>query len=425
MISYNHLHLPKKITFNGGEGEITYLYTANGNKVSKTVTEGTTITNTHYLDGFQYVEDDLEFFPHAEGYVKHMLQDNGPLFNYVYNYTDHLGNIRLRYAQDPQTQALTILEEDHYYPFGLKHKGYESEHKIFEFEESSSTVVLIPITPDLTESYKYKFGGKELQSEFGIEMYDFGARNYDPAIGRWMNVDPLAEKYYGINPYAYVFNNPAQLIDPDGRKVEYVREEGQSRKEFRQARREFKSRNRELSRNSLTHKNNFQQLKQSDNTHSISFNRGKGSSVERIGDINRDKGNSTNISIDLEQQSDGNQGNEFVIAHEVGHGVENDNGTASPFEYNASLNDTDIVNRVFENNAKNEEFNESQASHIENIVRGEVSQSTGTVVPLRETYTINVESFVNGVYNKKKEVINVIRKNYDYYGSPNEKTQND
>lgn len=219
LISYNHLHLPKKITFNGGEGEITYLYTANGNKVSKTVTEGTTITNTHYLDGFQYVDDDLEFFPHAEGYVKHMLQDNGPLFNYVYNYTDHLGNIRLRYAQDPQTQALTILEEDHYYPFGLKHKGYESEHKIFEFEESSSTVVLIPITPDLTERYKYKFGGKELQSEFGIEMYDFGFRNYQPDLGRWFNIDPLAEKYYDNSSYVYTLNNPIVYIDPDGCEV--------------------------------------------------------------------------------------------------------------------------------------------------------------------------------------------------------------
>src|SRR5690606_36554544 len=166
----------------------------------------------------------LEFFPHAEGYVKHMLQDNGPLFNYVYNYTDHLGNIRLRYAQDPQTQALTILEEDHYYPFGLKHKGYESEHKIFEFEESSSTVVLIPITPDLMERYKYKFNGMELQSEFNLEMYDFGARNYDPALGRWMNIDPLAEKMRRHSPYNYAFNNPIYFIDPDG--MEGVANEG-------------------------------------------------------------------------------------------------------------------------------------------------------------------------------------------------------
>ncbi len=62
----------------------------------------------------------------------------------------------------------------------------------------------------------YKFGGKEYQDEFDINTYDFGARNYDPALGRWMNIDPLAELSRKFSPYAYALDNPIFFIDPDG-----------------------------------------------------------------------------------------------------------------------------------------------------------------------------------------------------------------
>jgi RHS repeat-associated protein len=88
-----------------------------------------------------------------------------------------------------------ILEENHYYPFGLKHSY-------------TNTVV---------SDYKYKYNGKELQDELGLNLYDYGARNYDPAIGRWMNIDPLAEKYFNQSPFNYAANNPVVFVDYDGR----------------------------------------------------------------------------------------------------------------------------------------------------------------------------------------------------------------
>ncbi|REC73630.1 hypothetical protein DRF60_19030, partial [Chryseobacterium elymi] len=102
-----------------------------------------------------------------------------------------------------------VLEENNYYPFGLKHEGYNA------------------LTGN--SAYKYQYNSKELQQETG--QYDYGARFYMPDIGRWGVVDPLAEKYINWSPYTYSINNPIRWIDPDGRGVTDVVLRGDQAKE--------------------------------------------------------------------------------------------------------------------------------------------------------------------------------------------------
>ena len=332
-ISYNHLNLPRTVSF-GGSDEIEYIYDATGIKLEKMVTDNSTVTKTYYAGNYIYEEgssgEELKFFSHPEGYVE---PDGQGSYNYIYQYKDHLGNIRLSYELDEENsiiinedfqtgtydwssnpinnnvvitnanQELNIsiknkwnssskyvtftpgepihiefdfvnvdmvspilfvkeringvwepnserdvihlnqdghyvldlnptgdylrlyfekgsssdngtvtsfkvdnlvitqniletIEENNYYPFGLKHKGYN---------------YVINGT-----DHPYGFGGKEEQDELGLNTLDFGARNYSPDLGRWMNIDNFAERAPSITPYRYGFNNPIKFFDPDG-----------------------------------------------------------------------------------------------------------------------------------------------------------------------------------------------------------------
>jgi len=220
-ISYNHLNLPVKVAFNIGNDKIEYLYDANGKKMRKstpfastTAQGGIGATQVDYLDGFQYQDGILKFFPTAEGYV---LKTRN-VYSYVYNYTDHLGNVRLSYAFDQVLGTVKILEENHYYPFGLKHTNYNTD--ILAAQEKSNLITFkamaAPVSPVPQIVYNYKYNGKEFQDERGLNTYDYGFRQYMPDIGRFGNIDMLAELAYDLTPNRYCFNNPIRFTDPTG-----------------------------------------------------------------------------------------------------------------------------------------------------------------------------------------------------------------
>jgi len=72
---------------------------------------------------------------------------------------------------------------------------------------------------------KYTYGGKEIQSDFGLDLLDFHNRYMDPAIGRFISVDKLADHPNQIDKsvYAYAWNDPIRLNDPDGNCPECVK----------------------------------------------------------------------------------------------------------------------------------------------------------------------------------------------------------
>ncbi|WP_339625733.1 RHS repeat-associated core domain-containing protein, partial [uncultured Winogradskyella sp.] len=328
-ITYNHLNLPEQVFLSGGN--IQYIYDATGIKQKKIVSTGTT---TEYAGNYIYQDGNLKMFSHSEGYAEPatVLARGGILnFDYVYQYKDHLGNIRLSYKDiNPSTNVnldddfnsttdgwsnpgtgsvnnnnqklnvnianrwnssqknlavtpgvpiriefdfergnmeyptffvkeringvwesnsnrdaiynipdghnvldltltgdfikiyfeksnasdngtlttcyvdnfkltqidLEILEENNYYPFGLKHKGYNN---------------VINGT-----DHKYGFQEQEENEELGLNWISFKWRNHDPAIGRFMNIDPLTEDYMDWGPYVFSGNRVIDSRELEG-----------------------------------------------------------------------------------------------------------------------------------------------------------------------------------------------------------------
>ena len=178
-IQYNCLNLPSRVMFANGNS-ISYLYDAAGRKLRTVhVLEGDSVT-TDYCGNVVYENGVPQILLTEVGYVS--LTDG----KYHYYLKDHQGNNRVVVDEEG-----TVEEVNHYYPFG----------GVF-----SST----------GDAQPYKYNGKELDRKGGLDWYDYGARMYDAALGRFMKTDRFSEKYVSLSLYQYGANNPVNNIDVNG-----------------------------------------------------------------------------------------------------------------------------------------------------------------------------------------------------------------
>lgn len=228
-IEYDNLNNPKRIIFSNGS-EISYVYSPDGRRLKRTHVmdlrsamvgrdtlelvkdtimephEGSIVSRksimapdniaikyiisdvTEYNDNLVY-DNGLVLFMFPGGYLSFYPKNNQTPNLYYYT-KDHLGNNRAVVCENGDIKQIT-----HYYPFG----GVFGDAAInASFQQ-------------------YKYNGKELDTMHGLNMYDYGARMYNPILLVWDRMDPFCEKYYHISPYAYCGNNPVNRIDPDGK----------------------------------------------------------------------------------------------------------------------------------------------------------------------------------------------------------------
>ncbi len=164
-------------------------------------TGGTTLYTQHYIDGIEYKDAGIEAIYHDEG----RFYNASGTYRREYYIRDHLGNVRIAFSDLNNNGVIAtpgeILQETHYDPFGWRLEGAYMNNS----------------APD----NMYQYNGKENNTDHGLNLLDYGARWYNPVVGRFGSVDPLAPDRGWITPYNYVQNNPLIRVDPNGALDDY------------------------------------------------------------------------------------------------------------------------------------------------------------------------------------------------------------
>ena len=198
-LTYNYLDLVD--TVKQGTSRLVYTYDATGKKCYKQlITAGVVTSQRHYVENVEATatsslakDGQIEFVATPEG---RLVNTGGGNYQQEYFVTDHLGNIRVAFRVNTNG-TLNLTQVQNYYSFG---------------KDMGDATMNYTASPQ----NQYKYSSKELQQELSLMNYDFGARHYDPRIGRWTGVDLLAETYENVSPYNYVANSPINNIDPNG-----------------------------------------------------------------------------------------------------------------------------------------------------------------------------------------------------------------
>ena len=235
-IAYSHLNLPDEIVVPDSNGIVRYFYTADGALQKKETIRDNNIDQTRqYISAYEYLDDTLYQINTSQGYIlmnpegleelpdegapeviadypgattcllvtpvsapeeelEPFLAATGDIF---YSIKDHLGNTRITYSDKDRDRniiaATEVVQEHHYYPFGLEMNGVW--------------------TLNSSKDYNYRYNGKELQTELDIGYYNYGARFYDPSIGRFTGVDPISDQFVYLSTFNYASNSPIVNLD--------------------------------------------------------------------------------------------------------------------------------------------------------------------------------------------------------------------
>ena len=220
-VSYNRQNRPVRIKHSGGTETFTYL--PDGTKRERTALgKDWSLSRTEYRGNLVCADDSLKYILFDGG----LIAMDGSSPEYLFFLRDHLGSVRVVARSDGK-----VVQVNHYYPYGMAYasgrmSGNAEAHPVTgeggnvidgDLEIGGGTGGMELARPGASQPYR--FLGNELYTSNSLGLYDFSARMYDPALGRFLSVDPMAEGYRHLSPYAYCAGNPVVYADKDGQVI--------------------------------------------------------------------------------------------------------------------------------------------------------------------------------------------------------------